>query len=291
MIMDRHYSKIRQVLVFVLVLNWAVALAKIVYGLLSRSSSMTADGFHSLADGFSNVIGIAGIGLAAQPKDSDHPYGHKKYETLFALGIGAFLFFICFNLFKEGIGRIINPVVPRVDAASFAVLVTTLCVNIIVMTYEYRKGRALKSDILISDSMHTKSDILTSISVIVALVAVRIGFPVVDPVVTLLIALFIAHTGLEIVRDASRILTDTVAIENTKTIERIVLGVNGVRTCHKIRTRGRGDDIHIDLHVQVSPNMHVDNAHKVCYEIENAIKKSIPGAADVIVHIEPCERR
>jgi len=290
MIMDGHYKKIRWVLAFVLVLNWAVAFAKILYGLLSRSSSMTADGFHSLADGFSNVIGIVGIGLAAQPKDSDHPYGHKKYETLFALGIGAFLFFVCFNLFKEGIGRIINPVIPRVDVASFVVLVTTLCVNVIVMTYEYRRGKALHSDILISDSMHTKSDILTSISVIIALIAVRSGYPIIDPIVTLLIAIFIARTGLEIVRDASRVLTDTVAIENTKKIERIVLGVDGVRTCHKIRTRGRGDDIHIDMHVQVSPQMHVDNAHKVSYEIEDAIKRSITGVTDVIVHIEPCEK-
>lgn len=288
--MDEHYNKIRSVLIFVLILNWAVAFAKILYGLLSRSASLTADGFHSLADGMSNIIGIVGIGLAAQPKDTDHPYGHKKYETLFALGIGAFLFFVCFNLFKEGIGRIINPVIPRVDMASFTVIVVTICVNVIVMTYEYRKGKALKSDILVSDSMHTKSDILTSISVIIALIAVKTGYPIIDPIVTLLIALFIAHTGLEIVRDASRVLTDTVAIENTKKIEKVVLGVNGVKTCHKIRTRGRGDDIHIDLHVQVSPNMHVDNAHKVCYEIEDAIKKSITGVTDVVVHIEPCEK-
>lgn len=288
--MDAHYKRIRFVLVLVLVLNWAVALAKILYGFWSRSVSITADGFHSLADGLSNIIGIIGIGLAAQPKDFDHPYGHKKYETLFALGIGAFLFFVCLNLAKEGITRLVNPVVPRIDAVSFVVLITTLCVNFIVMTYEYRRGKALNSDILVSDSMHTKADILTSISVIIALVGIKLGYPIIDPLVTLLIAFFIARTGFEIVRDASRVLTDTVAVENTKKIERIVLSVKGVRTCHKIRTRGRGDDIHIDLHVQVSPQMHVDNAHKVSYEIEDAIKKMVPGTTDVIVHIEPCEK-
>ena len=285
--MDGHYNKIKSVLIFILVLNWAAALVKIAYGLLTRSSSMTADGLHSLADGLSNVIGIVGIGLASQPKDTAHPYGHKKYETLFSLAIGAFLFFICFNLFKEGVSRIFHPVLPRVDWASFVVLAATLCVNFLVMNYEYRKGRLLKSDILVSDSMHTRADILTSFSVIAALIAVRLGYPIVDPIVTILISALIAHAGFEIVRDSSRVLTDTVAVANTSKIEKVVLGVKGVKTCHKIRTRGREDDIYIDLHVQVSPHMHVDNAHVVCFEIEEALKKSIAGVTDIVVHIEP----
>jgi len=288
--MDGHYKKIRSILAWVLVLNWAVAFAKIIYGFWTRSSSLTADGFHSLADGLSNVIGLIGITLASQPKDADHPYGHKKYETLFSLGIGAFLFFLSFSLIKEGIGRFISPVIPTVDAGSFIVLLTTLLVNFIVMSYEYKQGKLLKSDILISDSMHTRADILTSISVICALIAVKLGYPVIDPIVTLLIAVFIARTGFEIVREASRVLTDTIVITNTKRIEKIVLSVNGVKTCHKIRTRGRGDDIHIDLHVQVSPQMHVDNAHKISCEIEDAIKKSISGVTDIIIHIEPIEQ-
>ena len=105
-----------------------------------------------------------------------------------------------------------------------------------------------------------------------------------------MISLFIAYSGYDIVKHSSTILCDTAAILDIKKIENIVLGIKGVKTCHKIRTRGRPDDIYLDLHVQVSPDMHVDNAHKISYAIEEAIKKDIPEVTDVVVHVEPKEK-
>ena len=285
-----HYRHIRRILVLILILNWAVAFAKILYGMFSRCQSMTADGFHSLSDGASNIIGLIGIHFACQPKDSDHPYGHRKYETFFSLGIAALLFLVCFNFIKEGIRRLYNPVTPSVDAASFIVMLITLGINFWVMNYEYKKGKLLKSDILTSDSMHTKADIFTSISVIIGLVVIKLGYPILDPIVTLLITLFIAHAGFEIVKQSSAVLCDTAAISDIKKIQDIVLRIKGGKNCHKIRTRGRPDDIQVDLHAQVSPDMHVDNAHKISYAIEEAIKKGIPEVTDVVVHIEPKEK-
>ena len=287
MALEEHYRNVRSILFWVLILNWAVAFAKIFYGLISHITSMTADGFHSLSDGSSNIIGLIGIRLACQPKDQDHPYGHKKYETFFSLGIALLLFFICFNIIREGISRIFHPATPEINMASFIVMFITLAINIWVMNYEFKKGKFLQSDILISDSMHTKADIFTSLSVIIALVAIKLGYPIIDPVTTILIALFIAHAGIGILREGSKVLCDTAAIVDIERISGIVLGIEGVEACHKIRTRGRPDDIHVDLHVQVKPNMHIDKAHKVCYAIEEAIKKNLPEITDVIVHMEP----
>jgi len=284
---QKHYSKIRRVLVIVLILNWAVAAAKIIYGFITHCQSMAADGFHSFSDGASNIIGLVGIHLAGQPTDKDHPYGHRKYETLFSLGIAVMLFVVAFNLAKEGLKRIYNPAMPLIDIGSFAVMIVTLAINLYVMQYERRRGIALKSDILVSDAMHTRADILTSLSVIAALVFIKMGFPILDPIVTILISIFIAYAGFEIVKKSSDVLVDSAAILDVNRIEDIVLSVKSVKTCHKIRTRGRPDDIHVDLHVQVSPDMHVDNAHKISYAIEEAIKKGIPEVTDVVVHIEP----
>jgi cation diffusion facilitator family transporter len=285
-----HYRRIRSILILVLVLNWVVALAKILYGLFSRCESMTADGFHSLSDGASNIIGLIGIHFACQPVDRDHPYGHKKYETLFSLGIAALLFLVCFNLFKEGIKHIFNPVIPESDIRSFVVMLITMGINFWVMNYEYKKGKLLKSDILILDSMHTKADIFTSISVIIALISIKLGYTIIDPIVTIIISLFIAYAGYEIAKQSSAVLCDTAAILDDKKIMGIVLGVKGVKTCHKIRSRGRPDDIHVDLHVQVNPVMHIDQAHKISYAIEAAIKENIPEVTDVVVHMEPKEK-
>ncbi len=286
-LVQEHYAKIRRILIIVLVLNWSVSLAKIIYGLFSKCESMTADGFHSLADGASNIIGIIGIRFACQPSDKDHPYGHRKYETLFSLIIAALLFIVAFNLAKEGVAHLYAPTIPQVDIRSFLIMTITMAINLWVMRYEVQIGKALKSDILISDAMHTKADLFTSVSVIIALIAIKLGFPILDPIVTIIISFFVAHAGYDIIREGSRVLCDTAAILDDQKIRDIVLTVKGVKACHKIRSRGRPDDVHIDLHVQVSASMHMSEAHKISSAIEEAIKTSLPEVTDVVVHMEP----
>ena len=281
-----RFNKVKDVLVIVLILNWAVALAKIGFGFITHFTSMTADGFHSLSDGASNIIGLIGITLACRPPDKDHPYGHKKYETLFSLVIAGLLFFVSYELLSNAIGRFYRPGNPEINLASLVIMIATTAVNIFVMNYEYRWGARLNSDILISDAMHTRADIFTSISVILAIIFIKLGYPILDPVITVMIALFIAYAAFSIARHSSDILCDAIILDDKK-IEAIVLSVKGVQACNKIRTRGREDDIHVDMRVQVKADMHVDRAHNISYEIEEAIKAGIPGVTDVVVHIEP----
>jgi cation diffusion facilitator family transporter len=285
---EERYHKIRSVLLSVLFLNWAVAAAKLLYGGVIRSTSMTADGFHSFSDGASNIIGLFGIWIASRPVDRSHPYGHKKFETLTSLVISGVLSLVCLNVVREGILRFLHPVVPKIDTKSFLVMGVTLMVNIAVMLYESHKGKALRSDILISDSLHTRSDILTSSSVIITFVGIKLGYPILDPIASLIIALFIAYAATEILRESSKVLSDAVAIREEE-IERVVLSIKGVRKCHQIRSRGRADDIHIDLHVLVDPDMHIHRAHHLSYAIENKIKRHFRGVTDVMVHMEPLE--
>ncbi|MGB5217870.1 MAG: cation diffusion facilitator family transporter [Smithella sp.] len=285
--MKKHYRDIQKVLWLVLFLNWAVAAAKIIYGYMTGSTSMAADGFHSLADGTSNIIGLIGIHFCSQPTDEDHPYGHKKYETLFALGIAAMLLVVAFSLGKAGIGRIINPVLPQVDVLSFAVMIITVMVNITVMIYEYRRGKQMQSDILIVDSMHTRADIFTSLSVIVALICVKSGLPIIDPIITLIIAGFIAYSAFIIIKQESGILCDAIAITDTHKIEAVVNRVKGVKSCHKIRTRGRPDDVYLDLHIQIEVDMTLRDSHLLTHIIQREIMNEFPQVVDVLVHMEP----
>ncbi len=285
----KHYRKIKKILLGILALNWAVASAKILLGIHSRCFSMTADGFHSLSDGISNLIGIVGIHFACQPVDQNHPYGHKKYETLFSLGIAALLFVVAFNLGKTGWQRLFTPVAFEASPVSFIIMLVTMAVNTGVMRYEYNKGKELKSDILISDSLHTRADIVTSAAVIVSLAVTRLGLPLIDPIVTIIIALFIAYAAFKIVKESSDVLCDTAVFLDDQKVKDIVLKIEGVKACHKIRSRGRIDDIHIDLHVQVNRSMHIDCAHQISYRIEETIKSAIPGITDVVVHMEPQE--
>lgn len=283
----REYRAINSVLISVLALNWAVAAAKIICGLIIRSSSMTADGFHSLSDGASNIIGLVGIHFASRPKDIDHPYGHRKYETFFALGIAFLLFLVAIGIVHESLNRFTNLIIPQINTISFIIMIVTMTINYTVMRYENKRGKELKSDILVSDSMHTRADIFTSFSVILALFATKLGYPILDPVISIMIALFIAYSGFKIMRESSAVLCDTAAILDVKQIVDIVLRVKGTKSCHKVRTRGRPDDIYVDLHVEIDKDTRIKDAHEISYAIEDSIKKSIPGVTDVVVHVEP----
>lgn len=285
--MEDKYPKIKKVLWQVLLVNFLVALLKVIYGLFTNCASMLADGLHSFSDGTSNIIGLLGILAASKPKDIAHPYGHKKYETFATIGIAALLFIVSFNIIKQAVHRIlVRHVIPEVNLGSFIIMLLTLFANILIMRYEYGQGKRLPSDILISDSMHTKSDIFSTLAVIGTLISIKLGFPIIDTVVASCIAVLIAYTGYRVIKTSSDILCDTIAVSYLK-IEEIVESIPGVRACHRVRTRGRQDDIYVDLHIIVDTKMHVGTAHDLSHKIETTLKKRISGISDVIVHIEP----
>lgn len=281
-----YFREVRRVLLVVLGLNLLVATLKLGWGLATRSASMVADGFHSFADSSSNVVGLIGVWLAAKPVDPDHPYGHRKYETLASLGIAALLGVMCIEVIQEAWRRFAQPVVPEVTLGSFLIMGLTVAVNGSVTMYERRVGRRLGSDVLLADSMHTASDLLVSSSVIASLVAVRLGWPVADSLAALVIVGFIGWTAIQIAWRGSDILCDR-AVLTDEQVRAIVMRIPGVQGCHGIRTRGRRDDTHVDLHAAVSHELAVEQAHQIADRIEQAVKAAFAGVTDVVVHIEP----
>jgi cation diffusion facilitator family transporter len=279
-------SQVRNVLIATLILNVLVALAKAVYGFITNSVAMVSDGFHSFFDGASNVIGLVGIWIASHPPDEKHPYGHKKYETLFTIIIAVMLFTTCFEILKKIYQSFHEDHKTQVTQVSFLIMIMTTGVNIFVMLYEKRKGKQLGSEFLIADAKHTKSDILVSLSVIASLVFSRMGYPHADVIVGLIITIFIARIGYEILKDASDVLVDTVCL-NTRAIESLVNSLDGVRGCHDIRTRGSENSIYLDLHVLVDRNLSTEKSHGIADSIEESIKREFPSVVDIVVHVEP----
>ena len=241
--MSDKFKKIKNVLWIILFANVLVALLKIVIGSKIQSSSMTADGFHSLTDGTSNIIGIIGIGLAVKPKDEDHPYGHKKFETLAGLGIAMMLFFVSATIIKEAFTKFFNPTTPNISAESIIVLVVTLIINIFVTNYESKMGKNLSSDILTADAAHTRSDVFVSIGVLGTLIALKLGLPpIIDPIISLVIAGLIIHTGYEIFKDTASILVDKYVLDNNAVLE-LLKAFPEVKNVHRIRSRGREETL------------------------------------------------
>lgn len=286
-----RYRSIRNVLWVVLFLNLAVAFAKLVYGLMSHSAAMEADGFHSMFDGASNIIGLVGMWFASRPADDEHPYGHAKFETFAAALIGVLLVFAGYTVGRGAIDSLFGRGLPtEVTTASFAIMLGTLAVNIFVTTWERRAGRRLGSEVLVADASHTLSDVAVSLGVIASLVIVKLGYEQADGIVALLVAVIIMRTAWGIMRgvlhtlgDAARLPADEVAV--------VACSVPGVIGCHAIRTRGSEAHVYVDLHVQAPRDTTIEEGHAIAHEVEAALRAEYGQITDVIVHLEPEDAR
>ena len=169
---DLRYGQVGRVLYQVLFLNLAVAFAKIGLGTYTGAVSIVSDGFHSLTDSASNVVGLVGISIARQPPDAEHPYGHRKYETMASVAILIFLILVLVEVVTSAVDRLRHGGAPKVFPEGIALMTATLAINLFVVGYEKRAGKRLNSELLLADSMHTRSDVMTTITVIGALIGV-----------------------------------------------------------------------------------------------------------------------
>ncbi|HKS16772.1 MAG TPA: cation diffusion facilitator family transporter, partial [Planctomycetota bacterium] len=188
--MPQHETRVRdikRVLAIILALNVVVAAAKGFVGWATGSLSVTADALHSVLDGASNIVGLIAITLAAAEPDQEHPYGHRKFEVLGALGIGVLLAGAAWNILAEAWSRWREPHVISPDWMAFAIMGATMAVNIGVTVYERRRGTELQSEVLLADSAHTRSDVLATAGVIASLVAARYDLRWLDIVVAVAI--------------------------------------------------------------------------------------------------------
>lgn len=281
-------AQVRRVLLITLTLNLIISGAKVFYGYYISSVSITSDGYHSLFDSFSNVVGLIGIYHASHPPDKEHPYGHRKYETVFTIFIAVLMFMACVEIFKSVYEGLLGRHEANITTQSFIVMLATLAVNIFVTLYEKRMAIRLESEYLLADVEHTKSDIYATVGVLAGLVFIKLGFPSADTIVGALVGLLVAKAGIDILKEATEILVDRTQAD-TAIIMETAGRVPGVIECHEVRTRGSKGHIFVDLHVLVNPSMTVGEAHRISDIVEEEIKKKLPEIIDVVVHIEPFE--
>ena len=283
---DRYHRSVKLVLAGILVLNLIVTAIKFVVGMLTGSIAVLADAFNALVDSSSNIIGLLGMRAASDPPDPRHPYGYRKYETIATLGIAGLMLVAGWEVLQDVFGRIAGGSPPDVTLPAVILILLTLPINIFVVWYEGKRGRELGSDVLQADATGTRVNIFVSLAALAALLGASIGLPWLDNVVALGNVAYVAVTASRIIRDTSEILTDS-AVVDPRVVEDIARSVPGVRFATKVRSRGREDDVHVDLHVRVDPAMATEQAHALAEEVERRVKDQIPGVVDAVVHIEP----
>jgi cation diffusion facilitator family transporter len=282
-----RFRSVRSVLASVLVLNLVLASAKIVLGYATGALSILSDGFHSLTDAAANVVGLVGLAAARRPPDADHPYGHRKYETLAASAITVFLVIAAIEVLRRAFDHLTGAIrLPTFSTSSFALMIGTLAINLIVILYESREAKRHASELLLADAVDRRGDLWASLTVVTALVGVHAGLPLLDPLGALVVVALMSHAGYRVAAKTMHILSDRVVISEAA-IEQVVMSVPGVIGCHQIRTRGAADHVFLDLHLWLSPDMPLLDAHRLSHVVKDRLMTHYHQLADVLIHIEP----
>lgn len=272
-----------------LALNLAVVAGKLLAGVLAGSLSVISDAIHSSVDSLNNVVGLVVMRYSTAEPDDEHPYGHGKFETLAAFAIAGFLFVTCYQIGLSAIKKLFSREATAIEITTLtiSVMVVTIVVNVFVAIYEKREGQRLKSEFLIADAIHTRSDILVSCSVLAGLFLIRLGFVWLDPVVSLAVAAFIAWNGYEIFKATVPVLVDAAPIPPARITE-IAEKVSGVHSVHDVRSRSHGGEIFIEMHLHVAAEVEADHvaSHAITETVEHRLADEF-GKVTATIHVEP----
>lgn len=280
-------SGVRSALLVVLLLNALSAALKIGVGARTGALTVLGAALESVLDMLSNVVGILAVQVAAREPDEGHPYGHEKFETLGTLGIVGFLSISCFELLRQSLGELVGrQAPPSSSGADLLLLVVSLAVNGFVVAFERRRGRALGSPLLLADAAHTASDILVTILAMASLALSSLGVVKADALLGIMVALIIAWSGYQILRESIPILVDARGVDADRLAEivRTIPGVVGVRSARSRRTAG--GHLFAEVTILVDGSTSVSAAHDFTDDVERAIEREL-GTAEAIVHVEP----
>ena len=278
---------VRRVFVGLLVANLAVVAAKSFVGLRAGSLAILGSALDSSVDALNNVLALIVVRVAAKEPDEDHPYGHGKFETLGALAIVGFLAITCFELIRGAVNELLQGAHPvGVTDSQLAVLVLTLGVNVLIAWYENRRGRELKSELLVADAAHTRADVLITVAVLAGVLFARQGWWWIDPVVAIAVALVIVLVAYRILVRTVPVLVDQRALP-TGEIRQTAETVPGVKSAYGIRSRGPSDLRYAEVTIAVDPKADVAQAHAIADQVEERLKQNLQ-LHEVTVHVEPC---
>jgi cation diffusion facilitator family transporter len=268
--------------------NTLLILFKIIAGICMGSVAVLSEAVHSGIDLLASTVAFFSIRKAEEPADHDHPFGHGKFENISGAFEALLIFIAAAVIIYEAFEKLKHPaVVEKLDWGIAVMLVATV-VNILVSRLLFKYARSTESIAIEADAMHLWVDVFTSAGVMVGLILMRIThWSILDPVIAIIVALLILKAAFDLTIKAVADLVDRRLPDNEiASILSIITSDPEVKGYHKLRTRKSGTRREIDIHIQVDKETSVQSAHDICYRIEYAIKKTLPGTY-VTIHVEP----
>jgi cation diffusion facilitator family transporter len=287
--------KARRVTWIGMIWNVLLTIIKFIVGFTAKSSALVADAVHSLSDFASDISVLIGLKIASKPVDQDHNYGHGKFETLAAIIVGVMLFAVGIGILWNSITIIYDhfngePLMRPGTIALYAIIASIL-VKEGLYQYTVKSGKSLRSQVLIANAWHHRSDAFSSIAVLIGVSgAILLGdrWVILDPISAALVSILILKVAAQTSYDSfNELMEVSLSKEHQKEILMLVADVPGVNIPHNLRTRKIGNTIAIDLHIKVDKNLSIIKAHDISTLVENKLKASFGEDSFISIHVEP----
>ncbi|MEZ5593822.1 MAG: cation diffusion facilitator family transporter [Gammaproteobacteria bacterium] len=275
--------RVQRVIIIEGLANLCVLLAKTAVGLSTGSLAILADAAHSLTDLANNIVAWIVVRLAAQPPDREHPYGHRKFETLAVFGLATLLTVIAVEIALQALRRE-QPEILQSDWG-LVLMLGVLLINIAVTTWQRMWARRLQSDILLADASHTLADVAITSTVIIGWLLSASGYHWLDTLCALLMAALVLYLAFGLFKRAIPVLVDHSALDSG-TVGAAVLTLPGVRQVRRLRSRWQGSSRVVDMIITVDASLSTEKAHRIADQIEALLEERF-GASDITIHIEP----
>lgn len=264
---------------------------KFIAGIMGNSSAMVSDAVHSLSDVFATFIAFLGVRFGRREADASHPYGHERIESLAAIVLGLILLVTGVGIGLVGLEKILAgnyESLPIPGMIALVAAIVSIAVKEGMFWYTRHWARVIRSSAFEADAWHHRSDAMSSIGALVGVGGSMLGYPVLDPIASVVICLFILKQGISIIYDALKKMLDTSCGEQfEKEVRQLVDAENQVERIDMLRTRMFGDKVYIDMEIAIDGSMQLTDAHAIAERVHDDIEHAFPEVKHVMIHVNP----
>ena len=287
--------KAKKVTIISFITNVLLTSSKLAVGVVGKSGAMVADGIHSLSDLITDIIVYISIHISSKPADSDHNYGHGKFETLATFIVSVALFIAGFSIFRDGATDILNltkgVVLEMPSSLVLYVAIVSVISKEILFRYTITIGKKIKSDAIIANAWHQRSDAISSLGVLISSLIIYIfgsQYAYFDSIAQILVSLFLFKVAIKILKPAlNQLIESSLDEESIIRINKVLKEHNEVLDYHHLRTRKIGNNYSVDVHILVSTKLNVIESHNITIELETKLKQILGDEAFISIHVEP----
>lgn len=280
----------RKAAIVAIVANTFLTIFNIIVGMLSGSYALISEGGHTLSDITTTIIAYIGFKIGQKPADKEHPLGHGRAEAISGLVIMLFLTMVAYEIMSGAVDKLINPstiTTPDIYAAGMAIF--GIFINYIISEYIIRLGKQINSPAIVADGKHQKTDIFSSIAILVGVIVSNLGYPILDPIIGLVIGFLILKTaygiGKENIDNIMGRIPSQEFVNEIKTVANE--SSEYAKNAHDIKVDYLGSYATVTLHIEMDKNMTLNDSHKIVHVVQNNIIEKIPDIKYVTVHACP----